>query len=99
MKHPLLAEREHVEAFRRLRNAYFLRYGLRFYAAVLLVIALVCALAWPSIDQVMLLILVSASLAVCIAVAEQLSRRRALRELVSKGLVPEEWRPPSRALL
>ena len=93
MKHPLLVEREHSDAYRRLRGALFLRYATLCYGSVLLVLAVICALAWPSIDGVMLLILVSASLAVCVAVAESVSRRRALRELHARGVIPEGWRP------
>ena len=99
MRHLVLVERERRDAYRRLRGAHFLRYLLRSYGAVVLVLALVCALAWPSVDKVMLLILSSSSLAVCLAVAEQLSRRRALRELSARGVVPDGWRPPLHELL
>ena len=94
MRHPAIKERGYRHAFQQLRSALFWRYFLHFYGAVLLVVAAVCALVWPSINRVMLLILVSTSLAVCIAVAEQLSRRRAQRELSARGVVPEDWRPP-----
>jgi hypothetical protein len=99
MTHPLLVEYERRDAYRRLRAAHFLRYSVRSYGAVALVIALVCALVWPSVDKTMLLILSSTSLAVCLAVAEQFSRRRALRELASQGVVPEGWRPSLHELL
>ena len=94
MKHPLLVERERGYAYRQRRSTYLLRYFIRLYGAILLIIALVCGLAWPSVDRVMLLIIGSTSLAVCLAVAEHLSRRRALRELSAQGVVPDGWRPP-----
>ena len=99
MKHPLLLEREYKDAYRRLRNAYFLRYAVWYYGAVLLFIALVCALVWPFVDRAMLLIACSARLAVCLAAAENYSRRRSVRELSARGVLPEDWRPPGHELL
>ncbi len=99
MKHPLLVEREHRDAYRRLRHLYYLRYTALLYGAVLSVGAVTCALVWPAVDRVMLLIICSTGLAVCLAVAEQLSRRRALRELSASGVVPKGWRPPLHGLL
>jgi hypothetical protein len=99
MKHPLLVEREYQDAYRRLRHAYFLRCAALSYGALVLVIAAVCALVWPAVDRVMLLIVCSTGLTLCLAVADQCSRRRALQELSARGIVPRGWRPPSHEWL
>jgi hypothetical protein len=99
MKHPLMLEREHRDAYRRVRQGYFVRYTAFSYGALLLFVALVCALVWPAVNTIMLLIVCSAGLAVCLAVSESLSRRRALRELSEDGVIPGDWRPPEHELL
>ena len=93
-KHPLLEEREYRLAYRGLQNRLFLSLAVRYYAALLAVISVVSLLAWPAVDHIFLLILCSSGLAVCIALAGFLSRRRAIEQLSNKGRLPVGWAPP-----
>jgi len=93
-KHPLLQEREYRNSYCRLRNRLFLLFVTQFYAGFLSLLSVVSLLVWPAVDRMLLLTLCSAGLALCIALAEHFSRRRSLAELVSRGCLPRDWRPP-----